>query len=149
MVIPDRLFFDASVLIAAAASPTGGSVLVIELCKEKKATPLASRLVLIEAERNIRKKFEESVLVRYYNTLAELDPFVLPTPGQQEIEQAQKVVLPKDAHILAAARNGEASHLITLDRKHFLSDEVRQTIRPILAGTPGEYLDQLLAALKP
>ncbi len=149
MASEDRLFLDASVLIAAAASPTGGSALVIEFCKERKATPLASRLVLIEAERNIRKKFEESVLVRYYNTLAELDPFVLPIPEQQEIEEAQKVVQPKDAHVLAAARSGEASHLITLDRKHFLTDEVRQAIRPILACTPGEYLDQLLAALKP
>lgn len=147
MATEGQLFLDASVLIAAAASPTGGSALVIELCKARKATPLVSRLVLIEAERNIRRKFEESVLVRYYNTLAELDPLVLPIPGQQEIEEAQKVIRPKDAHVLAAARSGEASHLITLDRKHFLTDEVRQAIRPILACTPGEYLDHLLATL--
>jgi len=149
MASEDQLFLDASVLIAAAASPAGGSALVIEFCKAKKATPLVSRLVLIEAERNIRNKFEESVLVRYYNILVELDPLVLPTPEQQEIEEALKVIRPKDAHVLAAARSGEASHLITLDRKHFLTDELRQTIRPILACTPGEYLDQLLAALKP
>jgi len=149
MASEDRLFLDASVLIAAAASPTGGSALVIEFCKERKATPLASRLVLIEAERNIRKKFEESVLVRYYNTLAELDPLVLPIPGQQEIEEALKVIRPKDAHDLAAAQSGEASHLITLDRKHFLTDELCKAIRPILACTPGEYLDHLFASLKP
>jgi predicted nucleic acid-binding protein len=149
MAPEDKLFIDASVLIAAAASPTGGSALVMEFCKARKATPLVSRLVLIEAERNIRKKFEESVLVHYYDMLAELDPQVLPTPEQREIEAAAEVIRPKDAHVLAAARNGEASHLITLDRKHILTDEVRQTIRPILACTPGEYLDHLLASLKP
>jgi len=81
--------------------------------------------------------------------LAGLDPHVLPSPEQREIEAAAEGIRSKDSHALAAARNGEASHLITLDRKHFLTDEVRQAIQPILACTPGEYLDQLLASLKP
>lgn len=149
MAPEDKLFLDASVLIAAAASPTGGSALVMEFCKAGKASPLVSRLVLIEAERNIRRKFEESVLIQCYDMLAELEPHVLPTPAQREIETAAEVIRSKDAHVLAAARNGEASHLITLDRKHFLTDGMRQAIRPILACTPGEYLDQLLASLKP
>ena len=148
MASQDNLFLDTSVLIAASASPTGGSALVIELCKKRKAIPLVSRLVLLEAERNIHKKFEESVLIRYYNTLAELDPQVVPTPKQRKIEAAAEVIQPKDAHVLAAARDGDASHLITLDRKHFLTDETRQAILPILACTPGEYHDHLLTSLK-
>ena len=120
----------------------------MEFCKARKATPPVLRLVLVEAERNIRKKFEGSVLVQYYDMLVDLDPHLLPAPGQREIEAAAEVIRPKDAHVLAAARNGEASHLITLDHKHFLTDEVRKSIQPILACTPGEYLDHLLASLK-
>jgi predicted nucleic acid-binding protein len=89
------------------------------------------------------------VLVRYYKILAELDPQVVPTPDYQEIEAAAELIRPKDAHVLAATRSAEASHLITLDRKHCLTDETRQAIQPILACTPGEYLDRLLASLKP
>ena len=66
MAPEDKPFLDAGVLIAAAASPIRESGLVMELCRARKATPLVSRLVLIEVERNIRKRFEESVLVRYY-----------------------------------------------------------------------------------
>lgn len=148
MASRDGLFLDASVLIAAAASTAGGSALVIELCKKGKATALVSRTVLLEAERNIRMKFSEPVLIHYYNTIAELDPQVIPTPDQRKIEAAAVVIQAKDAHVLAAARDGNASHLITLDRRHFLTEEIRQAILPILACTPGEYLQTWIASQK-
>ncbi|MDF1500062.1 MAG: hypothetical protein P1P76_06315 [Anaerolineales bacterium] len=109
MAPEDKLFLDASVLIAAAASPTGGSALAMEFCNARKATPLVSRLVLIEAERNLRKKFEESVLVRYYDMFAGLEPHVLPTPEQREIEAAAEAIRPKDARVRAAGRAGGGS----------------------------------------
>lgn len=140
-----RIFLDASVLIAAAASHEGASALVLEVCKRGKATPLVTRLVLREAERNIQAKLDDLALLNFYNLLAEMDPEIVPSTNSEEMREASRVVAEKDAHVLAGARKSEASHLITLDRKHFLSDEVKQAMEPIIACTPGEFLQILLS----
>lgn len=139
-----RLFFDASTLIAAAGSPDGGSSLVIEFCVQGKAAALVTRLVLREAERNIRDKMGEHALVRFYELLAELGPEVIPPPSSDAIERAAELVADKDAHVLAGAREGRATHLITLDRKHLLPRTVRQGALPMIVCTPGDYLQDLL-----
>jgi predicted nucleic acid-binding protein len=46
-----RLFLNASVLIAAAASEEGGSARLLEVCQASKIRFLITRLVLREAER--------------------------------------------------------------------------------------------------
>ncbi len=139
-----RLFLDASTLIAAAASPDGGSSLVVELCTLGKAKALVSRLVLREAERNIKSKLSELALLRYYNLLGSLDPEVIPLPPPSAIQRAAELVAAKDAHVLGAAREGDATHLITLDRKHLLLEDVRQGALPIVVCTPGDYLQEFL-----
>jgi predicted nucleic acid-binding protein len=139
-----RLFLDASTLIAAAASPDGGSSLVVELCTLGKAKALVTRLVLREAERNINNKLSEQVLLRYYNFLGSLDPELVPPPSLIAIQRAAELVADKDARVLAAAREGDATYLITLDRKHLLPNEVRQGALPIIVCTPGDYLQELL-----
>jgi len=139
-----RLFFDASILIAAAASPDGGSSLVVELCASGKAQALVTQLVLREAERNIRDKLNEQALIRYYNLLGDLNPELVPLPSPSALEQAAQLVHIKDAHVLAGAQEGRATHLITLDRKHLLSRAVRQGALPLILCTPGALLEQFL-----
>ena len=139
------LFLDASVLLAAAASPGGSSALVLELCKAGRAVAVVTRLVLREAERNIQAKLNETVLLRFYGLMAELEPRVVPLPGEEEIEATASVVAAKDAHVPAAARTSRATHVVTLDRKHFLSRDMRQAILPIVACTPGEFLQEMIA----
>lgn len=46
------LFFDASCLIAAAGSPTGGSGFLLALCARGLLRAACSQPVLVEAERN-------------------------------------------------------------------------------------------------
>ena len=138
-----RLFVDASVLIAAAASPEGGSALLVEICRAKKASALLTRLVLREAERNIRDKLDERALLRFYELIADLEAEIIPFPAAADLEAAAEVVDAKDAHVLAGARAGQATHLVTLDRKHFLHEKQRQGILPIIACTPGELIGSL------
>jgi len=78
---PPRLFLDASVLIAAAASTEGGSALVLEICRAGQATPLLTPLDLREAERNIQGKLDRNALLRFYRLIAELEPELLPVPS--------------------------------------------------------------------
>lgn len=139
-----RVFFDASALIAAAASPSGGSALVASVCKLGLGTPLVSRLVLREAERNLRGKFPATALLGFYKLLGDIEPRVVPDPTPAALRKATAVVPAKDAHVLAGARAGKATHLLTLDRRHFLGAKTREAILPIIVCTPGEFLRAIL-----
>jgi predicted nucleic acid-binding protein len=143
---PPRLFLDASVLIAAAGSAGGGSALVLEVGRAKLAAPLLTRMILREAERNVQGKLDREALLRFYRLIAELEPELLPIPRAEELGTASQVVEARDAHVLAGARAGAATHLITLDRRHFLQGNQRQAILPIVACTPGEFLQGFLAS---
>jgi len=135
-----RLFLDASVLVAASGSPDGGSALLLEICRTKNVPVLVTRLVLREAERNIQLKLGEPALLRFYKIIADLDPEVVSIPIDKQLAAASEVVASKDAHVLAGAQNSKATHLVTLDRKHFLGEDQRKGILPIVACTPGELL---------
>jgi len=143
---PPRLFLDASVLIAAAGSAEGGAAVVLEVCRAKLAIPVLTRLVPREAERNIQSKLDREVLLRFYRLIADLEPELLPIPSAEDLQRASQVVPTKDAHVLAGARAGAATHLVTLDRIHFLQEDQRAGILPIVACTPGEFLQGYLAS---
>jgi len=139
-----RLFIDASVLIAAAASPKGGSAAVLELGRRGHARLLTSKLVLTEAERNIRQKLPSDVLVRFYQQVGTVHLKIVPAATEDEIAAASEIVATKDAHVLAAALKGRADALLTLDRRHLLALAVRQA-SPIAIQAPGEFLQQFAA----
>ena len=143
MAATPRLFLDASVLIAAAGSAEGGSALLLEICRARKTPMLVTRLVLREAERNTQEKLNKAALLRFYQLIADLDLQLIPTPSSEDLKAAAGIVAAKDAHVLAGARAGKATHLITLDRKHSLGDKRREGILPIIACTPGEFLERL------
>lgn len=140
-----RLFLDASVFIAAAGSPTGGSALIVEVCRRGLARAVSSRLVLLEAERNIRRKLGQEALLRFYQTIAGLDLDLVDAPTPQEIALMSRVIHPKDAHVLAAALKGGVDVLLTLDRTHFASPPVLQADLPFQIMTPGEFLQRLVS----
>lgn len=58
------LFFDASSLVAAAGSPTGGSAFLLLVCQKGFLRASSSQGVLIEAERNIRGMHALSIFQR-------------------------------------------------------------------------------------
>jgi predicted nucleic acid-binding protein len=138
MAVP-RLFIDASVFIAATASPTGGSAAVLELGRRGHVRLLASKQVLLEAEHNIRRKMPSDVLLRFYQYVGTL-PLRIVTPATaEELAQAAEVVAEKDAHVLAAALKANVDALLTLDRKHLLAPAVRAA-SAFAIQTPGEFL---------
>ena len=139
-----RLFFDASVLIAAAGSKTGSSALILELCHCHKAKAICSRLILLEADRNIRAKLSRDALLRFYQEIGSLDLELVATPSQHEISKQRQIINHKDAHVLAAAVKGNVDFLLTLDRKHFMSSKVLDAEFPFQIMTPGDFLHRWL-----
>ena len=139
-----RILLDGSVFIAAAGSRTGASALLLSLCRHSHAKAVSSRLILLEAERNIGAKLGQEALLRFYQEIASLDLDLVEVPTPQEIATQSRIIDPKDAHVLAAALKGGVEVLLTLDRKHFLSPPVLQAGLPFVMMTPGDFLRRLV-----
>ncbi len=139
-----KLFIDACVFIAASGSPQGGSSSVLELCKRGRFRAVCTRLVLLEAERNIHRKLGAEALLRFYQGLAELDPTLEAPPSPEELAACEVIVGEKDAHVLATALKSGAAFLLTLDRRHFMTEKVQNAHLNLDVKTPGDFLRELL-----
>lgn len=139
-----RAFIDASAWVAASASPSGGSALVLEVCRGKRYSAVCTQRVLMEAQVNIRHKLPQAALVHFYELLASVPIEVLPEVDNEQERLAEGIVAPKDAHVLAAAIAGEVDFLITLDRRHLANETVREAVRPLQILLPAEFIQQIL-----
>lgn len=132
-------FLDSSVIFSAVNSPSGGSSKLFTLKNIKLTT---SNVVLTEVERNIRKKLYLHHLDRFFILVGQLT-ILKQEPKQNLINKAKKVIVEKDAVILAEAKQAKSDYLVTLDKKHFLQTKVKEFIKPNLVITPKELHDLL------
>ena len=138
------VFLDACVLMAAAHSPSGGSALVIEICRGLHFKAAVTVKLLLEARVNIAEKFGEPELVRFYQLLADLDPEMVLPPIIEKLNQIESLVTPKDRHVLAAALQCSADYLITLDRRHFMTPVLQAAGLSVKILTPGDFLKAIV-----
>lgn len=144
MTTTQRLFLDANVWFAAAASRTGASAYVLTLCKQQVAQVVSSRLVLLEAERNIQAKLGSEALLQFYQDLSGLDVDIGAAPTAREIAAQAMIIRAKDAHVIASALKGAVHALLTLDRRDFFVPSVLEAGLPFEVMTPGDFLRRLL-----
>ncbi len=139
-----RLFFDSSAFYAAAYSSTGAAREVILLSLQGRVKIVVSQDVLEETQRNIARKAPELVDI-YHLFLSLLTLEIVPDPSINEVREAERHVVQKDAPIVAAARNAKVDYLVTFDKKHLLDhpDLVKYVGAEIV--TPRE----VIAFLKP
>lgn len=139
-----RVFLDANVYFAGCFSKTGASALILELAQRRKLTIVAGRLVLREAERNLRKKISPKTVKEFHQFLKNTELHVVP-PVRDEILTQYDFIHPKDAPVLAVAISAEVDFLITLDRKHFMAPQVMKQVEKMKVKmmTPAEFLHQL------
>ena len=132
------LFFDASCLIAASASPSGGSGFLLSLCGKGQLRGAVSHTVLLEAERNIQTKMGQRVLDSYHDLLLLVPLMVAPVPNITHRQPWHRIVNSKDHHVVAASLACGANYLLSLDRG--LNAEVSQASLPLQALTPGQFI---------
>lgn len=149
MPVRERVFIDASILVAAAGSPSGGSALVLDICRGKRYMAVCSQRVLLEAQINIRDKLPTEALVRFYQLLAGLSPALVPPATADEEKRHADLVTMKDAHVIASAVTSGAAFLLTLDRKHLANEEVRAAGLPFQVMTPGDFIQRVIHLDKP
>lgn len=135
-----RVFFDANVYFAGFDSPKGASAFVLELARRRKIGVYASRLVLREANRNLRAKSEKKVLKSFRRYLESVKIHIVPAPDETLFKPYESYLHPKDVPVLAAALTAKSDYLITLDRRHFLTPEVLSKVKKIKVCTPADFI---------
>ncbi|HLB61060.1 MAG TPA: PIN domain-containing protein [Patescibacteria group bacterium] len=135
--LPD-VFIDSSVFFTAVNSPTGGSAKIFSLSGSQFHL-CTSRIVLVETERNVRKKLLNLHLPRFF-MLSKHVHILNHIPRAAEIAAAQRVIAKKDAVILAEAKHASIIYVVTLDVKHFITNDVKQFLHPVKIVTPKELL---------
>ncbi len=136
------LFFDASCLIAAAGSPSGGSAFILLQCERQLLRAAVSDPVCDEAERNVRAKLRPEAMAIFRGLLRMPGLQVIPEPTEEELARARGLVETKDEHVLAAALAAGAAFVITLDKA--LQEGIAQAKLPIAAITPGMFIRTML-----
>jgi putative PIN family toxin of toxin-antitoxin system len=133
-----KVFIDTNVLIAGVASVTGASATVLDLCESESIQMVISRQVLVEADRNFAAKLP-NLVTQFRQFIQDLAPLMMDDPLPTEVQKAASLVARKDAAILAAAIEAKVDYLITLDKKHFLKEKIRQN-SPLEICTPADFL---------
>jgi predicted nucleic acid-binding protein len=139
---PPKVFLDSSIFFAAAYSATGSAHDLLISAVQGRVRLVLSRYVLQETERNLltsAPRFHRTFL-RFRDNV----PYQLSDPSRLLIADTARVVVVKDAPIIAAARAAQATIVATYDRKDLLSK--RQEILAafgVTVATPEEILAAL------
>jgi predicted nucleic acid-binding protein len=138
--MPHRIFVDANVLIAGAASRTGASRAVLRMAEIGLYTLVVSRQVLDETERNSRKKLPQA-LADLATLLAHLNLEIVPDPTSEQSSPWKEIIEQKDAPILTSAILAEVDRFLTLNTKDFTPVVAEQT--GLVIQSPAEFVREV------
>ena len=140
-----KVFLDANVYFAGFLSSQGASALVLQLARRKKIQVIATQLVLHEADRNLRKKTSPQTLKSFHRFLQETKIQIQPAVDDKSLRKYESLIHPKDVPVIAAAVEAKADYLITLDRRHFLTEKIQSEVKRIKMITPGDFIRELFS----
>ncbi len=139
-----RVFFDASVIIAALLSPTGGSSLLLQYIKTRTIIGITSQTVLEEMlEEDKPKKLKRSH-EEIGKFIAHSGLIVRESINAQEIAPYKNDVDEEDAHLFAGALLTKCSYLVSLDKKHVVRPDIQKKFLPLRIVTPNELFEEIL-----
>ncbi|MDP2977024.1 MAG: PIN domain-containing protein [Anaerolineales bacterium] len=114
-----RVFIDADVLFAGAASPNehSASLVILRMAEITLIEAIASQQVITEAERNLQEKMPAALPA--FQLLASRCLRVVADPTADEIKTLAKSSDPKELPILAAAAREACAYLVTYNVRHY------------------------------
>src|SRR4051794_27332105 len=117
-----RVFFDASIIIAALLSPTGGSALLFQFIKAGVIVGLTSQTVIAEVFGEDKPEKIDKHKVDIEKFISESGLLVREAITTKDIEPYDELIDTKDAHLIAGANLTKCIYLVSLDKKHVLKD---------------------------
>jgi predicted nucleic acid-binding protein len=136
-----RVFFDADVMIAGAASSTGASHVLLRLSELGLIEGLTCAQVLGEVERNLEAKLP-AALPAFRAIVVAAEIRVAPEADHDTLNRLREVAHPDDLPVLAAAVTSQSDWLATFNVRHYRvsADEIR-------VARPGDLVARLRRAL--
>jgi len=133
-----RVFVDADVLFAGAASPSehSASLTVLRLAEITLLEAYASEQVIVEAERNLAAKLP-AVLPAFRLLVARCLTLV-PNPDMAALASFHGLADPKDLPILAAAIQNHCPWLVTFNTRHYQPGHLTVAVLP-----PGDFIQRV------
>ena len=135
-----RVFLDANVYFSGFHSQHGASALVLGLIRRRKVEAHASRLVLREADRNLRAKSGKGALKSFRRYLQSVTIRICPAPKEELSASCEPYLHPKDLPVLGAALQVKSDFLISLDKRHFSAPQVLSHATKVKIITPAEFI---------
>lgn len=137
-----RVFVDADVLFAGAASPTdhGASLVVLRMAEITLIDAIVSRQVITEAERNPADYLPSAL--QSFRTIVSRCVHVVDDPQPADLVAGHGKADPKDLPILVAAVREACPWLVTFNVRHF-----QPGYPAVRVLRPGEFVQQVRGLL--
>lgn len=140
-----RVYFDASVIIAALLSPFGGSSQLFKYIKRKVLVGITSQTVIdeiLEEDKTIKLKKSEEEIELF---IAQSGLIVRESITIGEITSYRGLIDVEDAHLVAGAVLTKCDYLVTLDKKHLLREDIRKRFLPLGIVSPKDLLTEIIS----
>lgn len=133
-----RIFIDADVLFAGAASPTdhGASLTLLHLAEITLLDAVTSEQVIIEAERNLAAKLPATLPA--FRHLVARSLTIVNNPTRDQLIAFHSLADAKDQPILAAAVLNGCPWLISFNVRHY-----RPGHPDVMVMKPGDFLQRI------
>ena len=133
-----RIFIDADVLFAGAASPNAysASLVILRMAEITLIEALVSEQVITEVERNLTEKMPAAMPA--FHMLENRCLLVVSDPSADEVELLTKAADPKDVPILAAAIRERCAYLTTYNIRHY-----QPGVPSVIVLTPGDLVRRI------
>ena len=99
--------------------------MIIRLSQAGFVKIVATRRILLEAERNVGEKMEEAHS-RLHRLFLEADMELVEETSEADELMWEDLAPRKELHVLAGAYKGRADVLVSLDRRHILTEKVKK-----------------------
>jgi len=144
-----HIFLDTSILVAFSGSFTGGSAYILDCCERGKVKGYVSQKVVFETKKNAAKIMGEDArrAIEYIFNQGFLT--IVTDCSEEELQKANQAFQnPKDAPIIASAKQiPQASLLLSLDNG-FFKPEVIEYLNPIEVIKPGDFINRFREELQ-
>jgi predicted nucleic acid-binding protein len=133
-----RIFVDADVLFAGAASPNehSASLVILRMAEITLIEAVTSEQVITEVERNLGEKMPAAMPA--FQMLVSRCLRVVSDPSVAEIRALSKAADPKDVPILAAAVRERCVYLATHNIRHF-----QPGVEAVMVLKPGDLVQRV------
>ena len=134
-VLKPKVFFNASVILAALNSPRGASGCLLRLVKKGRIEGVISELVWEEVVRH-REKLG---LSRRQVGQVRQGFWIVTAPERLKKKYERVAIDLGDVHLFTSAEEVGADYLVSLDKKHVLA--LKGKVREVKVVSPGELVE--------